>query len=145
MPHAERTVTIARPVSDVFAFVADGENAMQWRPGVLDIKRESGQGVGEAYRQGVKGPGGRRIPADYRITQYEPGRSFAFEATAGPVRPTGGYRFESEGTGTRVTFTLDAQLSGMKKLLMGGMVQKTMDGEMGALDTLKRVLEGQGS
>jgi len=145
VPHAERTVTIARPVSDVFAFVAAGENGKQWRFGVLDIKRESGQGAGEVYRQGVKGPGGRRIPADYKITQYEPGSSLAFEAIAGPVRPTGSYRFESEGAGTRLTFTLDAQLSGLKKLFMGGMVQKTMDGEMGALDTLKRVLEGQGS
>ena len=145
MPHAERTVTIARSVSDVFAFVADGENGMQWRSGVLDLKHESGQGVGEVYRQGVKGPGGRRIPADYRITTYAPGSSLAFEAIAGPVRPTGSYRFESEGTGTRLTFTLNAQLSGFKKLFMGGMVQKSMDGEMAALDTLKRVLEGQGS
>jgi len=145
MPHAERTVTIARPVSDVFAFVADGENGMQWRSGVLDIKRESGHGVGEVYRQGVRGPGGRRIAADYRITQLEPDRSLAFEAIAGPVRPTGSYRFESEGAGTRLTFTLDAQLSRLKRMFMGGMVQKTMDAEMGALDTLKRVLEGQGS
>lgn len=145
MPHAERTVTIARPVSDVFAFVADGTNAMRWRPGVLDITKESGQGVGEVYRQGVKGPGGRRIAADYRVTQLEPDRMLAFEAVAGPVRPTGSYRFESEGSGTKLTFTLDAQLSGLKKLMMGGMVQKTMDGEMGALDTLKRVLETPGS
>ena len=43
MPHAERTVTIARPVSDVFAFVADGENGMQWRSDVLDVKREWGR------------------------------------------------------------------------------------------------------
>ena len=53
--------------------------------------------------------------------------------------------FASEGTDTRLTFTLDAQLSGLKKLLMGGLVQKSMDGEMGSLDTLKRVFEGQGS
>jgi carbon monoxide dehydrogenase subunit G len=145
VPHAERTVTIARPVSDVFAFVADGEHGMRWRPGVLDVKRESGQGVGEIYRQGVRGPGGRRIAADYRITAFEPDRSLAFEAIAGPVRPTGGYRFEPEGAGTRLTFTLDAQLSGLKKLFMGGMVQKSMDAEMGALDTLKRVLENPGS
>jgi len=145
VPHAERAITIARPVSDVFAFVADGENGMQWRSGVLDLKRESGQGVGEVYLQGVKGPRGRRIAADYRITRYEPGGSLAFEAIAGPVRPTGSYRFESEGTGTRLTFTLDAQLSGLKRLFMGGMVQRSMDGEMGSLDALKRVLEGQGS
>jgi Polyketide cyclase / dehydrase and lipid transport len=46
MPSASHSVVINRPASEVFAFVADGENAPRWRTGVLDIQRESGQGVG---------------------------------------------------------------------------------------------------
>ena len=90
----------------------------------------------------MKGPGGRRIDADYEITAWEPGSRMAFRAIAGPVRPTGEYRFEQEGGGTRLSFSLDAQLSGVKKLLMGGAVQSTMNSEMAALDRLKAVLEG---
>jgi uncharacterized membrane protein len=141
MPSAEHEVTIRRPVAEVFAFVADGLNAPTWRPGVIDIALVSGAGLGAIYKQGVKGPGGRRIDADYRITSYEPNRRLAFEAIAGPVRPTGQFDFDDADGATRLRFALHAELSGIKKLLMGGPVQKTMDAEAAATERLKQVLE----
>jgi uncharacterized membrane protein len=141
MPSAQHSVTIRRPVGEVFAFVADGENAMRWRPGVLDVSRQSGEGLGAIYRQGVKGPGGRRIAADYEVTAFEPDRRIAFRAVAGPVRPTGEYRFAAEGDGTTVSLALDATLTGWKRLLMGRAVQSTMDIEVRNLETLKSILE----
>jgi hypothetical protein len=50
-PEESNTITIARPVSDLFAFLADAENDTQWRGGVIEITRTSGQGVGTTYRQ----------------------------------------------------------------------------------------------
>ena len=141
MPSAQHSVSIGRPVSEVFAFVADGENAMRWRPGVLDVSHQSGEGLGAIYRQGVKGPGGRRIAADYEITAFEPDRRIAFRAIAGPVRPTGEYRFAAEGTGATVSLALDATLTGWKRLLMGRAVQSTMDSEVRNLETLKSIME----
>jgi len=141
MPSAQHSVSIGRPVSEVFAFVADGENARRWRPGVLDVSHQSGEGLGAIYRQGVKGPGGRRIAADYEVTAFEPDRRIAFRAIAGPVRPTGEYRFAAEGDGATVSFALDATLTGWKRLLMGRAVQSTMDSEVRNLDTLKSILE----
>jgi uncharacterized protein YndB with AHSA1/START domain len=143
MPQAQHTVTIDRPVDSVFAFVADGEKCPQWRPGVLDIKRVSGDGgVGTTYRQGVRGPMGRRIAADYEITKSEPNRLIEFQTVTGPARPHGRYEFESVDGGTRLTFALDAELTGIRKLLMGSMVQKTMEAEVATVDKLKSVLEG---
>ena len=141
MPNAERTVTINQPVGEVFTFVADGRNAKHWRSGVLDVDLVSGQGLGARYSQGVRGPGGRRIPADYEITAFEPNEKIAFRAIAGPVRPEGSFTFEGIGTGTALTFELHAELSGWKRLVMGGAVQSTMNAEMGALDRLKDLLE----
>jgi uncharacterized protein YndB with AHSA1/START domain len=142
MPSAERSLNIRRPVADVFAFLADGANGLKWRSGVLDIAHVSGTGVGEQWRQGVKGPGGRRVAADYEITAYEPPRRLEFKATAGPVRPTGGYLLEPVGEeSTKLTFWLREDLGGWKKFVLGGQVQKTMDAEMAALDRLKDVLE----
>ena len=100
-------------------------NGPKWRTGILDIAHVSGTGVGATYKQGVKGPGGRRIDADYRVTA-EPNSRLAFEAIAGPVRPKGEYVLDEVDGGTRLTFSLHAEL-GIKKLLMGGAVQKTMD------------------
>lgn len=141
MPSASSTITIDRPIADVFAFVADGLNAPTWRSGILDIAHASGDGLGAVYRQGVKGPGGRRIAADYEITAWEPPTRLAFKAIAGPVRPTGEYRLAEAGGGTTVTFSLDAQLGGLQKLLMGGAVQSTMNAEVANLARLKAVLE----
>ena len=141
MPAATRTLTIQRAPADVFAFLADGTNAPRWRSGVLDVAHQSGQGVGAVYAQGVKGPGGRRIAADYEITAFEADRRIAFKAIAGPVRPTGSFELALASDGTSVTFSLHAAPGGLKKLLMGGAVQSTMDAEMQALDRLKAILE----
>ena len=143
MPAAQRTITVNRRVDDVFAFVVDGTRAMEWRPAVLDVARVDGSGALATYRQGVKGPGGRRITADYEVYDVEPNRRIAFRAIAGPVRPTGEYRFEAVPEGTAVTFSLAAELGFLKGLLMSGSVQSSMDGEMAALDNLKRILEGE--
>jgi uncharacterized protein YndB with AHSA1/START domain len=141
MPSAHNEIVINRPVEAVFGFVADGTTAPQWRPAVLDVAHLSGAGIGARYRQGVKGPGGRRIAADYEVTGYEPNRALAFAATAGPVRPTGTYAFEAVPEGTRVTFTLGVTLGGWRRLLLSGPVQATMDAEVANLTNLKRVME----
>ena len=84
---------------------------------------------------------GRRVDADYLITAFEPNTRLAFKTTAGPVRPTGEYLLEEVDGGTRLTFALQAELGGFKKLVMGEAVQKTMESEVQALVRLKSVLE----
>jgi len=145
MAHAQQTVTVQRPVDDVFAYLADGTNNRRWRDGVLEIERVSGDGgVGTTYRQVLKGPGGRRIEGDYRVTAYEEPRLLGFEVVAGPVRPVGRYELAADGAQvTTLTFTLDAQPKGIMKL-MGGMIAKQMQGEVSHLADLKRDLEAGG-
>jgi uncharacterized protein YndB with AHSA1/START domain len=140
MPQAERTVTIRKPVAEVFRFVANHDNDTQWRPGVIEMRKSGGEGVGERWYQRVKGPVGRQIPADIELTQLEPNRVLAFRTVEGPVRPEGRYEFADDGGATRLTFSLRADLKGVKKL-MSPMVQRQMTAEVGNLDNLKRVLE----
>jgi uncharacterized membrane protein len=141
MPHAEHSVTINRPAGDVFNYLADGENCTAWRSGVIEIKKVSGERVGAQYKQSVRGPGGRTIPADYKITEFNPNSLIAFQTTSGPVRPRGRYALQESGGATTITFTLDADLSGFKKILMGGMVRKTMTSEVKAIEKVKSILE----
>ena len=140
MPSASSEIVIKRPRDEVFAFLADPENDPQWRGGVLDLKRVSGSGIGARYAQGVKGPGGRRIPADIEITELTPGETIGFQTVTGPVRPRGRYQLNPVDGGTRVRFELEADLKGVKRLI-APMVQKTMNNEVGQLDRLKRVIE----
>ena len=141
MPQAQRSVVIDRPVEEVFAFFADPANDLRWRPSIKEVAAQGPPGVGAKVHQVVAGPGGRGIAADFEVTAYEPPSRYAFRVTAGPVRPVGEYRFSPFDGGTEVTFSLSAELSGLKKLVMSSSVQKSMAGEMKALDSAKRLLE----
>ena len=146
MAHAEESITIHRPVNTVFNFVLDGTNSPLWREGVMDIERVPGKplGVGAAFKQGLKGPGGRRIDGDYEIVECQPNELIKFQVTAGPARPTGMYRFEAAGDATRVTFILHFEPKGLTRL-MDPMITRTMRSEVATLASLKEYLESQRS
>jgi len=144
MSHAEQSITINRPVETVFDFVLDGTKTPLWRPAVLDISRVPGkpEGVGAVYKQGLKGPGGRRIEGDYEIVECQPNALITFHVISGPARPTGKYRFERVGNSTRLTFTLHYEPKGLARL-MGPMITQTMRSEVATLANLKAYLESQ--
>src|SRR3954451_15144518 len=142
MPHAERTIVVSRPPGEVFSFFADPANDQSWRPHVKEISAEGPAGPGSRIHQVVEGPGGRGIAADIEVTDYEPPTRYAFQVVAGPARPHGEFQFSPAASGTQVTFALSAELGGWKRLLMSRPVQASMDDEMAALDTAKRVIEG---
>ena len=143
MARATRTITIQRPPETVFAFLTDPANDRGWRSGVKEMTAEGPPGVGRRIHQVVAGPGGRGIAADIEVTAYEPSTRYAFRTVSGPVRPNGEYRLTPDGAlGTSVAFSLDAEVGGWKRLVMGGAVQRSMDAEMAALDKAKAALEG---
>ena len=144
MAHAEHTVTVDRPIEQVFAYLADEKNGPLWRPGVLEIERVSAQdGQDATVRQVMKGPGGRRIRGDYRITAYEPPRRFEFQVIAGPARPAGRYALTEDGPDrTRLTFAMDVEPKGLMRL-MSGMIARQLTVEVAAIDRLKANVEQQ--
>jgi hypothetical protein len=142
MAYAENTVEIKAPVSRVFKFVVDGMNGPKWRPGVIDVALAQGQmgETGATYKQGLKGPGGRRIDGDYRIIDLIPNQTFSFEVIAGPARPHGQYIFELGEAGTKLRFVLSLETRGLQKLL-DPMITSTMKSEVACLQNLKTYLE----
>jgi uncharacterized protein YndB with AHSA1/START domain len=140
MPRAEATIEIDRSPEDVFDFLAAGENNVLWRCGVLDIERVSGEGVGATWRQGHRGPAGRRLAADYEVTEHVRPSRLGFRVIAGPARPQGLYGLETVAGGTRLTFSLWWEPKGLARLLASP-VQGTMDAEVGQVAKLKTVLE----
>jgi hypothetical protein len=125
MPEARHEVTIRRPVGEVFAFVADGLNGPKWRSGILDIAHISGSSVGATTNRASGSgwpPGGCDCQIGFRAEH--PAR---VQDDRRSVRPTGEYRLEDVDGGTRLTFALRAELGGLKKLVMGGAVQRRWD------------------
>jgi uncharacterized protein YndB with AHSA1/START domain len=126
MAHAAETVTVNRPIAEVFDFLADGMNEQKWRPDVVTIEQVAGTGpgVGTTYAQTMKGPGGRPIKGDYRITRFESPTRLDFETIAGPARPLGSFELREIMPGTtEVTFTIDLTPKGAM-VLMKGMITK---------------------
>jgi carbon monoxide dehydrogenase subunit G len=142
MPSAQRTISIKITPEKAFAFFADPANDMRWRPGVKEISAIGAPGVGAKVHQVVAGPGGRGIAADIEITAYDPPTRYAFSVVAGPARPKGEFRISPTAAGVDVAFSLSAELGGLSKFLLSGPVQGSMDAEMAALDTAKKLLEG---
>lgn len=141
MAHAEQMVVINRPIQDVYNFVLDGSKNMFWRPSVTDVQVMTG-GAGAVFKQGLKGPGGRRMDGDYQIVETNPPNFIKFEVIAGPARPTGTYEFDMVSNGTQVKFALDYQTKGLQKL-MEPMINRAMREEVGCLTNLKAYLESK--
>jgi hypothetical protein len=141
MPEVRRTIVIEPPHHQVFAFLTDPANDHRWRRHVKEISAGGPLRRCSVVHQVVRGPAGRGIRADFEVTAFEPSTRFAFNVTAGPVEPVGEFLFRPLGTGTEVTFSLRAELAGMKKLLMSRPVQSSMDSEAASLDTAKSLIE----
>jgi uncharacterized membrane protein len=139
--HAEHTVTVERPIGEVFAFLADGLNNPKWRPEVSSVSLVGDPGTGVRYAQTMKGPGGRTIQGDYLITQADEPTRLEFQVTAGPARPTGSFSLREVGASTtRVTFTLDLKPKGLM-VLMTPMINKQVKVEVGNIDNLPSAMD----
>ena len=141
MPRAERTLLIRRPAEEIFAFFTDPSQDPRWRSHVREISAPGPMGEGVVVHQVIAGPGGRGIPADFRVSGYQPAARYTFQVIAGPVRPHGEFRFTPVAEGTEVSLSLDAQLSGVKKWVMGRSVQRAMDSEVAGLEKARQILE----
>jgi uncharacterized membrane protein len=139
-----KSVTVQRPLEEVFAFLSDAENDAKWRTNVKEIKRVSGgdkSGVGTIYRQLVKGPFGRGLPADLRYTEFEPNRRLAFTTIKGAVRPDAVVEFESAAEdATRVTFSMTWEPQGPIKLAEPLIARMLVSGINDSYENLPRVM-----
>ena len=96
-------VDIARPVAEVFAFVADQTNAPQWQTGLHEVRRltTGPVGVGSEH-EFVRTLAGRRFAPRIRFVAFEPDRFVEFEIPAGWITGTASYRTEALGGSSTV-------------------------------------------
>jgi uncharacterized protein YndB with AHSA1/START domain len=102
------TVVIDRPIEEVFAYLADGENDKKFSKRVLEIEQttEGPPGAGTVYASTVK-DGGVKFKRQFKLTEFEaPSKIRWTEISTGPViTPEGGYDLSPAGDGqTEVSF-----------------------------------------
>ena len=102
----EATVVVDRPIDEVFAFLANGENDPKFSPRVLEIAKttDGPPGVGTVYASTVK-DAGMKTKREFKLTEFEaPTRIRWAETSKNLVTAAeGGYDLAPEGSGTRVT------------------------------------------
>jgi carbon monoxide dehydrogenase subunit G len=142
MPTITQSVTVNRPVEEVWDYISNFENTTRWSRGVLEARQTSGGplGVGSTLQTVVKAFGRRRT-ADYLVTEYEPGHAFAFEVSSGPMASRARYSVEPAGAGTRLTASGEAEVRGLYRLLAPIIVRTVKKHSAADLANLKRILE----
>ena len=112
------SVVIARPVTEVFAFVADHENLPAWTVGVKESQRLTGgpPAKGTTYRV-VGKLLGRSVESSYQVTAFEPGHGFEGTMTSPIFGFSERYRFESDEDATRVSMNAAVEPHGVFRLL----------------------------
>jgi carbon monoxide dehydrogenase subunit G len=103
----EATVLIDRPIEQVFAFLADGENDTKFSPRVQRIEKttEGPPGVGTVYASTVK-DAGMTTQREFKLTEFEQPTKIRWAEISKNIvtAPEGGYDLAAAGDGaTRLT------------------------------------------
>jgi uncharacterized protein YndB with AHSA1/START domain len=114
------TVMIDRPIDDVFAFLADGENDPRFSPRVLQIAKttDGPPAVGTVYASTVK-DAGMKTKREFKLTEFDPPTRIRWAEVSKNLvtAPEGGYDFAPEGEATRVTVYNVLEGHGLGKLI----------------------------
>jgi carbon monoxide dehydrogenase subunit G len=118
----EATVVIDRPIDEVFAFLADGENDKKFSPRVLEIAKttEGPPGVGTVYASTVK-DAGMKTKREFKLTEFDPPRRIRWTEISKNivVAPEGGYDLAPAGEGTQLTVFNVLEGRGLGVLIAG--------------------------
>ena len=134
-------VEINRPAHDVFAFLADLESVPRWNYAITKTRKTSpGEvGVGTTYEQirSISTPSREHLT----ITSFEPDRHLYVEGTLARYPARLQYTVDERDGATRLTNTVDLELTGAARLLGSVAVARIRSAVAENLEVLKRLLE----
>lgn len=142
MIKVEESIVIDRPVEQVFAYLSNARNELQWGSSVVDI-RQSPEGPMRAGTQltEVRNFMGRKIESLSEITEYEPNKRFVRRGSTGQFAVDGSFRFEPTEQGTKVIWTMQMEPGGFFKLAEPLVASTLKRDIVSNLKTLKSLLE----
>jgi uncharacterized protein YndB with AHSA1/START domain len=139
----EHSVTIDRPVEEVFAYLTDIRNLPRWQDGVVDARAEQEAGPGAQFTE-VRSFLGKRIESTMEIFEYEPSRVFSIRVAKGPIPFEVRHVFEVAGDGTRIQVHGSGEPGGFFKLAEPLVARQAEKAAKKSFATLKKLLESAG-
>ncbi|HEY1358415.1 MAG TPA: SRPBCC family protein [Thermoleophilaceae bacterium] len=140
------SVVIERPIEDVFAFLADGENDPKFSARIIEIHKttDGPPGVGTVYESKVN-DGGFKSDRKFEITDFEqPSKIRWAERSKNMVTvPAGGYDLEPADGGTKLSFFNEFEGHGFGKLLKGFALRQARKQADDFANSIKKAVEAE--
>lgn len=137
-----KEIEVARPVEEVFDYVADFSNTSEWDPGVVEARKlaDAPVAVGSEFDV-VAVFRGKRQPFRYVVTSFERNKRIVLAGDGQRARSIDEVTFHPAGAGTRLAYTADIHLKGVFRV--GEPFMSRVFSRMGdeALAGLKSVLD----
>jgi hypothetical protein len=146
--NVEQSIVINLPTDDIFAYITDVDNWVEWSGAVIAVRKTSPgtMCVGETFR-GTSRFLGRSLDTVFEIVEFEPGHLLTIKSTSGLAPCVFCYRFVPvEGGETNVTLEATIHVIGeplgLAEPVLAGVVRRQIEHD---LLTLKDLLEARAS
>ena len=140
------TTVIDRPIDEVFAFLADGENDPKFSPRVLEIRKttDGPPGVGTVFASTVK-DAGMKTKREFELTEFEAPTKIRWREISKNIvsAPSGGYDLKAVDGGTEVTIHNVLEGHGFGRLIEGFALRSARKGADEFAASIKRAVEAE--
>lgn len=136
----ESSVFIQRRPEDVFDYLVDLRNELEWNPGVESMKKLTDGPVAVGTRYRAKWKQSKHV--DVECTEFDRPRRWVY-VNGGPVSVTLTIELTPEGNGTRLASTFDAHPHGLMLLGLPIFLRMMKRQEHENMTSLKAKLEEQ--
>lgn len=137
-----KEIEVARPVEEVFDYVADFSNTSEWDPGVVEARKlaDAPVDVGSEFDVVAVFRGKRQL-FRYVVTSFERNKRIVLAGDGRRARSIDEVTVQPAGAGTRLAYNADIQLKGIFRV--GEPFMSRVFSRMGdeALAGLKSVLD----
>ena len=137
------TVTIDRPLAEVFAFLAQLENLPRWNYAISAARKTTPGPVGIGSKYALVRTLPMRCAETLEITEYEPVRTLSINGGLGPLRGRATYVLDPVGSATRVTNSMDLAGPGLLSVVAPLATAQIRAAVAANLDVLKQIVEEQ--
>jgi carbon monoxide dehydrogenase subunit G len=115
----EETFSVGRPPEAVFDYLTDATTLADWQTSKTSVEQltPGPPGLGTRFRERTKPPGAKEFEQVVEFTEFDRARRVHVHIVEGPYPVDGTWSFEPEGSGTRVHFVAEGELSGLMRML----------------------------
>jgi uncharacterized protein YndB with AHSA1/START domain len=105
MVKVERSVIIRAPLEEVFTYISDPRNELEWMPSITEVWDISGHGVGQRHKW-IYRMFGILTEGETEVTDYIKNRRLV-RKTVGDISCIWNWKIEGQAGGTKLTLIAD--------------------------------------